>query len=124
MSTFNALKNRSSFLRLAKFDVPLIITKEHINLTARVLIKAAEEYHEHFDGTFYVVLHPIFKLRSLPWSLGLFKKTFEKHQVKVLDFSDFEYGSEQTIGAGCDKHPNGVLNRTLAEGILKEISAR
>lgn len=120
---FRELKRRSHFLRWIDLDLPLRLSDDDVRLTARVLAEAGRAYRDRFAGRFYVLFHPT-------WDLGV-EANAHRHRllcsllsqsgVELLDEAGAGLGPDEIIRPGCDRHPNGRLNRRLADALAARI---
>lgn len=96
-------------------DFPLFLSDRHFDLCGKTIEKLAEEVKEKCKTELIVVVYP----GSLQHKKVL--SHIDEKLVKVLDYSTFcEKGNEKYFFKN-DGHPNPLLNKIIADRILKDI---
>jgi len=106
---------RSQVFKYWKIRLPLFVTSRDVYLTSMIIKKSAEIYRSKFKGKFYVLIYPGQRKYSKN-IIDLLKDS----DVCILDYSNLledYYWSEYYI----DKHPNFLLNKMIAERIVKDL---
>jgi len=112
---FLLIKQHSYFLRLNNIDLPFNSVKKGAELTYKIIAASKSEYEKQFNGTFYVVLHPISGDIETQNLIQLLKKNNISYIYYSINGSLDEYEIPQ------DLHPNAKLNRLLAERLAQFI---
>ncbi len=93
--------------------------KTHTYLTYKIIEKSKEIYEEKFNGTFYVLIHPLITEKKESKEL---KKLLTENNINILEYNlpTKNYYEEYRISG--DGHPNAKLNKKLAQKIAKTIN--
>ncbi len=109
---FNKIKDKSNFLKMINLELPPWSTKEHIELTAKVIKKSRDLYEEQFNGDFFVMFHPEWNRTEDKRGYSELIKQLTEVNINILDYSDYSYPDDKVIW--CDQHPKRILNYDVA----------
>jgi hypothetical protein len=99
----------SRVLTEALGDIPNDLEREHFELTARILNRAADLFHQRFrTGDFYVLFYPGSTLAPE------ISRYLEKGAIRVLDYSGTPAFKQPKFRIPLDNHPTPIAHRTLA----------
>lgn len=118
---------KSNFVNYFKIDFPLVITDEHIKLTADIIKDARNNFKTKFKSdNFYVVIYPRSKQcgkKIIPY--------LEEAGIRYLDFSDLldkplmeEKLSRDLFYIKGDEHPTARLHEMVAKKLVQELNIR
>jgi hypothetical protein len=111
-----SILGRSQVLKRWHLDVPPVITKRHVDLTARILAASAGRFRQQFGkGRFVVVIFP-----GSQHALRL-GRALERHGVEFLDYSALFDAADPAYTIPNDWHPSPLAHRRLAERLVMDL---
>ena len=109
--------NRSNFLKLIKFDLPLAQNERTRDIFSAFLINAQKIYLRKFPkGKFIVVTYPGSQILNTMYSSKAKKELTILDMSKLFAFPSKEYTIEH------DGHPRSVAHQVVAQEIAKQLS--
>ena len=108
-STYSDLRNKSAFLQLLNINFPLTIKEKDVFLFYKLIEKSKKLYEEQFDGTFYVLIHPLTEYSNDVVKLICL---LVDHHIPILQYPLDPTSKEYRIVG--DGHPNGKTNQLLS----------
>lgn len=119
---YGIIKERSNFLRLINLEFPLITTDYHITLNKEILKKSKMLYEKQFNGTLYLLVHPLNSYTRSKQSTKLLEE-LRKEGLIILDYNISDR-NEYKISIPGDYHPNGELNKILSKKLSDDLKKR
>jgi hypothetical protein len=114
---FLKFKEKSVFLKFFDINLPLTESKKDVQLTYKIIAESKRLYEQQFNGTFYVVIHPLsIHSEQENYLIDLLKK----NNITVLYYSIDNKNGEYEIAG--DVHPNARLNEILAPMIANDLN--
>lgn len=105
---------KTNIIKYSKIKFPKHKEK-HTYLTYKIIEKSKKIYEEKFNGTFYVLMHPLFYDHVEYEEL----KTFlTANNISILEFNFVNEDNYENFKIPHDPHPNAKLNQVLAEKII------
>lgn len=122
------LLDKSRFLRVVYLNLPKKeITPEEVNLTFEIIKKSRDVYESQFNGTFYVLIHPLYNVDEnediirLLQNEGIPVLNYEMKDIDVsLSNSSLLERAEKYAIYG-DWHPNYETNKILSKLIVRDL---
>jgi len=114
LTNFYRLLWTSNFLRLIGFNLPPE-SSDNTYFAFKVIEKSRDIYESKFNGTFYVLIHPV---SNEYWDIDYLKELLEESNIDVLEYP-IVYSEEYEIEDG---HPNAKFNRILAQLIAEDLN--
>ena len=113
------LMSKSNALKFFKINFP-IKNRDSVYLTFRIIEKSKQVYESKFNGTFYVLMHPLDKQDILkPDEKEYLMDLLWQANIEVLQYPIEDNGS---CRIHLDSHPNAeynaVLAKILAQGLI------
>jgi len=109
---------KSNFVKYFEINLPPHKEK-HVYLIYKIIEKSKELYEEKFNGTFYVLRHPLYNNNKESEEL---KKLLEENHIQVLEYNINTTNNYKEYKIPEDNHPNAKLNKLLAEKIAQDIN--
>jgi hypothetical protein len=108
-------------LRFFAIDVPLFITRQHLEFTTRILEQAKRLAERQFENVrFYVLLYPdppegeMSAKRMIPY--------MRQAGIQYLDFTDLVDTRQPEFGIKGDDHPTAQAHRRVAAALVGAVS--
>ena len=103
---------------------PFVSTGEAAEITARLIIRAAQSYHEKFQGRFVVIMSPqiLWRGRGFPIperTMARFKSLLTRAGVEILTIPHQEEGRILFHQADRDGHPSAAYYDIVAREVLR-----
>ncbi|MHA2131433.1 MAG: hypothetical protein ACW99L_15825 [Promethearchaeota archaeon] len=117
---FLRVKEKSNFLKLIDLNFPLKISESDVRLTYEILAESKKRYEEKFNGTFFVLIHP---LPHQDENTKHLIKLLEENNINILDYP-IENPDQYEILPGVDNHPNAKFNKFLSDKLIPELKIR
>jgi hypothetical protein len=107
---------RSQLLRTFRIELPPRITDDHVDLTARILARAARLLRQQLGGGRFVVV--AFPGSTLAGRLGA---ALDARGVELLDYSRLLDYAQPEHHIAHDWHPTPLTNRRLAQRLVADL---
>ncbi len=117
-TTIYQILARSQLIKYYKIDLPKHKEK-HTYLTYKIIEKSKEIYEEKFNGTFYVLIHPIHNdnIKSLE-----LKELLQENNINILEYNLTHTNIRKEYKIKGDGHPNAKSNKELAKNIAESLN--
>ncbi len=110
---FYKLLKKSYFVNYLGINLPKR-SKEQTYLMFKIIEQSRKAYDSRFNGTFYVLIHP---LSFIPEEADYLSSLLSEVNITVLRYSDYPIAFPDHYVVPGDDHPNKELNKLLANYI-------